>query len=131
MCMKEIELIARIIFKREDQILLCKNVNYEHYFLPGGHVEFGDSLEETIYKEMQEELGLSEDAISNVSFKDYLEHTYGEGDSFRHELNMIFTAELDKDAKTQSQEDHIDFAWVSLSDIANIKLLPTEIIPYI
>ncbi len=129
--MNQIELITRVLFKRDDYILLCKSIKYGHYFLPGGHVEFGDSLEKTIYKEMKEELGVNEGEISNIIFKDYLEHKYGEGNDFHHELNMIFTAELDKNAKIQSQEEHIDFEWVAFENISKIKLLPTVIIPHI
>lgn len=129
--MKEIELIVRIVFKRDNYILLCKNKKFEHYFLPGGHVEFGDSIEKTIYKEMQEELGIYENLISNIKFKNYLEHTYGEGDDFHHELNMIFSADLDKNFEVVSQEDHIIFDWVNVDDISKIKFLPIEMIPYI
>jgi ADP-ribose pyrophosphatase YjhB (NUDIX family) len=125
------ELIVRVIIKRGNSVLLCKNVEYKHYFLPGGHVEFGDSLETTIYKEMSEELALSESDISNISFKDYLENRYEEGGDSRHELNMIFTAEIEEGVAVTSQEEHIEFAWVQYDALEEMTVLPEEIKKYL
>ncbi len=130
--MSTIELIVRIIVKREDAVLLCVNKKGT-YFLPGGHVEFGDTIEETIYKETKEELGWERDQIKSFSFKGYLENSFTpkDGTEPRHELNMIFDAEINENTPTQSQESHIDFQWVPLQDIKNIRLLPSAIIPFI
>jgi ADP-ribose pyrophosphatase YjhB (NUDIX family) len=126
--MKSTELIARIIIKRGDKVLLCKNKEQGHYFLPGGHVEYGDTLVKTIYKEMNEELGLDQELITGVAYKSYLEEMYGGKDGKnRHELNMIFTANIPEDINIVSQEDHIDFEWIDKKDIKNIKLLPEKI----
>ena len=126
--MKSIELIVRVIIRRDNKILLCKNNEDGHYFLPGGHVEFGDSLIDTIYKELQEEIGLSKNQINNLSYKSYLENVYVDNKNKHHELNMIFTAILDHNLKTESKEDHISFEWILMNDIQNIDLLPKEII---
>lgn len=123
-----IELIVRLIIKKDNQFLLCRNKKMGYYFLPGGHVEFGDTMEETIYKEMDEELGLSRDNISNIEFKKYLENSY-EHDNQKHcELNMVFCADLKEGIKIESQEDHIDFEWVRQEDLDNYKLLPIGIL---
>ena len=130
--MKSIELIVRLVIKRDKKILLCKSLkNGGHYFLPGGHVEFGDSLEETVYKEMNEELGLKRQDITNILYQNYLEQTFTQDDEEHHELNMIFTADIPKDIKVTSREDHISFEWIDIKDIKNIKLLPEKIIPLI
>ena len=124
------ELIVRLVIKRNDKVLLCKNLKNGHYFLPGGHVEFGDSLEETVYKEMSEELGLNKEDIHKISFINYLEAQYGEGEDSHCELNMIFSADL-SDVEIKSQEDHIDFEWFIISEIENVNLLPTKVKEYI
>lgn len=121
------ELIVRTLIKEDDKILLCKNKERGHYFLPGGHVEFGDTLQDTIYKEMEEEIGLTKSDIKNVSFVNYLESSYTENKVPHCELNMIFNLELSDKKRVRSKEGHIDFEWVSLSDIETINLLPTDI----
>ena len=129
--MKTIELIVRLIIKEKNKVLLCKPKNGGFYFLPGGHVEFGDSLEKTIYKEMYEELGFEEKQITEISYISYLEQMYLEDGENHHEINMIFNVSIPKDISIKSKESHIDFEWIDIKDIKNIKLLPEKIIQFI
>ncbi len=128
-----IELIARIVVKREDKILLCLNKKANTYFLPGGHVEFGDTLEKTIYKETAEELGWTEDDIKSIKFNGYLENSFTStsGTDIHAELNMIFDVEIGLDVKTQSQESHIEFQWIDRANLPSITLLPKAISQFI
>lgn len=128
---KSIAIKVRLIIKRGNKFLLCKDKKNTHYFLPGGSVEYGDSFEKTIYKEMDEELGLKSEQIMGIFYKDHLEHIYVVDNKEYHELNMIFTAEIPNDIITVSQEDHIDFEWIDTKDIKNIKLLPEKIVPFL
>ena len=131
--MESIELIVRVIIKKDNKILLCKSneVSQGHYFLPGGHVEFGDSLVDTVYKELNEEIGLEKNQISNIKYKDFLENTYGKEDNKSQELNMIFTADIDSNLEIRSKESHIDFEWIEISEIKNTNFLPKAMIPII
>lgn len=126
--MNSIELIVRIIIKRGDKILFCQMKKAGHYFLPGGHVEFGDSLVDTIYKELEEETGLKKEQISNIKYKDFLENFFNDGAEEHHELNMIFTALVDETLEINSRENHIAFEWIEVSEIPNINFLPKEMI---
>ncbi len=128
-----IELIVRLVIKRENKILLCLNKKNNNYFLPGGHVEFNDSFEKTIYKEMAEELGWSKSDIKSFKFNWYLENFYFSKDEAEPhaEVNMIFDVEIDDNTKIQSQEPHIGFDWVELQNISNIKILPETIVPFL
>ncbi len=123
-----IELIVRLIIKKDDKFLLCKNLKEGHYFLPGGHVEFGDTLEETIYKEMSEELALNKEDVSNISFKKYIENSYEHKGQRHCEINMVFTAELKDGIEIKSQENHIDFEWIGESEISNVILFPKGVL---
>ncbi len=129
--MNSIELIVRLIIKRDSKILLCKNLKKGHFYLPGGHVEFGDSLEKTIYKEMYEELGLRQENLKNISYSGHLEQIYMEDDVEYHELNMIYTAEVPNDIEMVSQEEHIAFEWVDMKDLETTNVLPKTIIPFL
>lgn len=123
-----IENIVRIIYKREGKILLCKGIEYDHYFLPGGHVEFGDTLEQTIYKEMNEELGLNKEDISDIQFVKFFENTYGTEENKFHEINFVFNAKIKEGLEIKSQEDHISFEWVDEDKISEVNLLPKGIL---
>ena len=42
---------------------------------------------------------------------------------------MIFNADINVDSEIISQEGHLDFEWVEMSEIQNIKFLPKSMIP--
>jgi 8-oxo-dGTP pyrophosphatase MutT (NUDIX family) len=128
-----IEVIVRLVVKREGKVLLCFNKKTESYFLPGGHVEFGDTLEQTIYKETAEELGWNKDDIESIVFKNYLENSYSDNDGAEphNEINMIFDIKIGDNVAAESKEAHIDFEWIDLDRINTIKILPPDIVPFI
>lgn len=123
-----IENIVRIIFKQDGKILFCKSNEYGHYFLPGGHVEFGDTLEQTIYKEMNEELGLQKEDISNIQFTKIFENMYGTEENKFQEINFVFKADIKDELEIQSKEEHISFEWVDEDNVSEINLLPKGIL---
>jgi len=127
--MNSVELIVRLIIKRGSTILLCADKENTHYFLPGGHVEFGDTLKQTIYKEMNEELGLKIEQIFDISYNTFVEQMYINHEKKHHELCMIFNANISENVEPVSLEDHIYFKWIDKNDIKNINLLPKAVVP--
>lgn len=126
-----IEVIVRLVIKREGKILLCLNKGTSSYFLPGGHVEFGDTFEQTIYKEMAEELGWSKEDIKSIKFKNYLENSYEDNSGLHSEVNMIFDVEIGDEVETESKEDHIGFEWMNVSEIPKLNILPATIVNFV
>jgi 8-oxo-dGTP diphosphatase len=58
-----------ILVKKDEQLLLLKRKNRHgagSWSTPGGHLEFGESLEDCAKRETEEETGIS---ITNVTFK--------------------------------------------------------------
>jgi ADP-ribose pyrophosphatase YjhB (NUDIX family) len=52
------ETIARAVIRRSGQILLARQRTKSWSFLPGGHVEPGESVEIALDRELFEELGI-------------------------------------------------------------------------
>lgn len=46
-----------ILFDNDNRIALVYEHKYNHYKLPGGNVEVGESLEQTVRREIKEEVG--------------------------------------------------------------------------
>lgn len=55
---KEFVVRCRGIIVYEDKMLLVRGVNGKKYALPGGHLEFGESVADCIKREIVEELGV-------------------------------------------------------------------------
>lgn len=129
--MKYIEVISRVIIRKDNKILLCRNKERGNYYLPGGHVEFGDTMVKTVYKELNEELGLKEDQILNLKYLEVLENLFGKDEITNHEIILIFSATLAENAQAVSMEPHIDFEWKNVNELGDIKFMPSEMIPFI
>lgn len=85
-----------------DKILLTKFLTgYQKYALLSGYVEIGETLEDTIKREVSEEVGLS---VHNINY-------YGSQPwAFSHSLLMGFTAELDKNLPIELETDELSKA---------------------
>lgn len=56
---KTIEPLARAVLLIGDDILLCQAVGQGWYYLPGGHIEYGETARGALVREVQEELGVA------------------------------------------------------------------------
>lgn len=114
------EVIARCIIVKDDEILFCNEKGADYYFLPGGHVEFGELIEDALKREVMEELGVE---VKNMKSLFMLENIFKQKGVNRHEFNHVFKVELET-YNFNITEDHIEFSWHNLSELENIKLLP-------
>ena len=117
---KKIEILVRAIVYNNGKILVCKKVGREYYFFPGGHVEFGESAEEALKRELKEELGLS---LKQSSFIGGSEHLFTEDGKKHHEINLVFEALTNK-INTDSRENHLRFFLIDEKQLAKENILP-------
>ncbi len=117
--------IARGVCRRDDSVLLAWHKKQQYYFLPGGHVEVGESSAAALVREIMEELGL---AVTCGDFLLLFEHAWKNGEELQHELTSVFDMELvDADAELESRVDHLEFRWVPVAEITTVKFLPGEL----
>jgi len=124
----ETELIARGAVIRNGQVLLCQSVKHEYFYLPGGHVEFGESASVAAEREIEEELGVKVRAgalalVSEGMFSAKRRH---------HEVNLVFYIEHPSPwpkglSKPKSREGHIAFRWVELAAAQDLDIRPTAV----
>ena len=125
-----IHVLTRAVIIDQDNILLCKTLDLpvSFYFLPGGHIEHGESASSALIRELSEETG-----ARNVEIKRFLgvlEHSFEPGFSsicHNHEYNLIFEVESEKlkiDIEIPQVEDNIQILWMPVKDIINIDFRP-------
>ena len=116
----EIELIARGVCLRNRQVLLCKNLKGNYYYLPGGHVEFGESAAAALAREFLEETG-EQATVGSLALVH--ENLFRQGPHLRHELNLVFHVELSAQVVT-SRERKLTFEWAPLEQVGELDLRP-------
>ena len=125
---------AMCIFRKGDKLLFSRGydeVKKEAFLRPlGGHVEFGERGDETVRREMQEELGCD---AQNVQFLSALENIFVYNGKQQHEIILVYRGELvdktlyEKDSFTFMEgECKAEARWFSKADIEkeNVPVYP-------
>ncbi len=119
-----IEVIARGVLVHDEQILLCRSLAQGYAYLPGGHVEFGESIAEALVREIKEELGV---AVEAGEFLGLLEYTFQDGNKRHAELNVLLLLQGEV-GDPRSRESEIAFFWQPLSQLGSITFLPKPLV---
>lgn len=96
---------------RDDKILMTKynGRTYKDYALIAGFTEFGETIEQTVEREVMEEVGLK---VKNIRF--YKSQPWG----FSSSLLLGFFADVDGDTHISLEEDELSYGgWFSRNEI--------------
>jgi len=113
-----IEVIARGVCVVDGKILLCRAKGGKTTYLPGGHVEFGETGRQALEREIREELGVASKA---GAFLGVLENSFMQHGHPHSEVNLVYGLSLDGDiSEPHAREDWIEFEWRSLSNLSDL-----------
>jgi 8-oxo-dGTP diphosphatase len=116
--------LARGIFINGNKVLVAQAKGYENTFLPGGHIEFGESSKDALKREIEEELGIN---CTVGSFLGIVEHKWERNGVLNCEINQVFevtSKELDSNSNPIAIESHLEFFWCNGSDLDDKNLQP-------
>ncbi|MCA9278170.1 MAG: NUDIX domain-containing protein [Phycisphaeraceae bacterium] len=128
---QQIEIIARGLIQSGSKILLCKSIDRNYMYLPGGHVEFCEPAQIALEREMREETGLSVTAGPLLLTH---EHTFTDQKGrAHHEINLVFHVEhtLSSDCPVPSSEADIAFEWIEVASIVDLDIRPVGVRAFI
>ena len=120
--MKIIKVVAAIL-QKEDKILIARKKQGKplagYFEFPGGKIEEGETPEESLIRELMEEMNIK------IAVKEYIgESIYDYGNDKVISL-LGYTAEIiDGEIKLS---DHDRYDWVTLEQINNYKIAPADI----
>lgn len=112
-----------------NKILTHKNINKDHYALPGGRVEIGENSELTVKRELKEELGKEIDIKGYIAtIENFFEL---EGKKY-HEIFFIHRAEFaDKNDQAINTtmhnvegKEYLNYEWLDLDNIDKYNIVP-------
>jgi ADP-ribose pyrophosphatase YjhB (NUDIX family) len=111
--------VSAAIF-RDGKILLvrrAKSPGKGFYSLPGGRVEFGESLHTALYREVDEETALKIEIVALAEWREVLPGTGGGG----HYLIMSFAARWSSGEPVLNDE-HDDFRWLAPDGLGDLRV---------
>ena len=131
-----IETIARGVCVRDGKLLLCRAAGGSSTYLPGGHIEFGETGRQALVREVKEELGVES---STGTFLGVVENSFLQHGKPHAEINLVYELKLGTGnggledwrigglgelPPLNSQEDWIEFEWCDLNRLDEANLLP-------
>ena len=103
---------------KEDKVLFLKTTT-DKWELPGGRINFGESVEQAFYREISEEIGFENIKIGNLI------NTWSFIDT-REDINhhfIIFDFEVFTDEnKIKLSDEHIKYKWVGIDDFEKMNM---------
>ena len=106
---------ARCILYRDNQFLLAIHGSFwgkqhQRWGLPGGQIEWGESPETAVARELEEELSL------------YITNMLEIGPfPYKKALHMVYAAEVEEPIREWDESELIDIGWFSEPDVAALK----------
>ncbi len=118
--------IKAVVFNKEGKVLILKRakndkLNPSKYDLPGGHIEKGESLNESIIREVQEETGLQVVMGNIIDVVEFPQDSL----LFKEEKRGIRCICYANSSKVELSHEHDEYEWVSLNQITE-KLSPDD-----
>jgi 8-oxo-dGTP pyrophosphatase MutT (NUDIX family) len=123
----QVEIIARGVCVKEGKILLCYGRKSGIAYLPGGHIDFGESGQQALEREIEEEMGLDSKA---GRFIGCCEHAFRQQGEPHAEVNLVYQLDvpsLDVAEEPPAVEDWIGFKWQTLDRLAEIRFEPAAL----
>lgn len=111
--------VSAAIF-RDGKVLLVRRARSPgkgFYSLPGGRVEFGESLHMALQREVDEETGLAIEIVALAGWREVLPAASGGG----HYLIMSFAAHW-RQGEPRLNEELDDFQWLAPDAMGDLKL---------
>ena len=121
----DIEVIARGVCVQEGSVLVCHSIGASNTYLPGGHVEFGESARAALARELLEEAGVN---VHVGNFIAVVENIFVQNGSRHSEVNLIFEMSLPPELSihdVESREEKIEFMTSELETLAGSAIEPS------
>lgn len=113
--------VSGFIFN-ENKLLIVRRPSTEnflpnYYEMPGGHVEFGESPEGALIREIQEEVNLEIEPLYPFNTFSYISN---KGNKHTIDIQYIVRV-ISEISELKLNKEHDDFIWITQDEIKNFK----------
>lgn len=132
-CNVRVNVRAVAVIVNNGSILFQKRENDPVWALPGGKVAILEKGEQTIQRELEEEIG---EKVEVSSLFDVKENFFEYNDEKYHEYMFMYLASLKKDSKLKDskffdgieKQKHLKYAWLNSEELNPDNIVPVEIV---
>jgi nucleoside triphosphatase len=113
--------VGIFILNPQREILLLKSHKWQNqYVVPGGHIEFGEKVEDAVKREAKEETGLDVFEPKFLCLYQYI----NDGEYYKENKHMLFLEYLvkTKNHSVSLNDESEDYVWVKLKDSLKLPL---------
>jgi molecular chaperone GrpE len=121
-------IIGALIINPENKFLLAKNVRWNgKYVVFGGHVEFSETLENAVRREIQEEVNIELESVTKIGFDEYVPKENEESEHYTAK-HLVFLDYLcayngpDSDIDLCDEYEKDSQIWVTLDEALRLDL---------
>lgn len=109
----------RVLIVQDDKILLVKEADDDWWALPGGGIDHGETIESTLVREVEEELGAPADKVS--SDFEIIHYNIGNVVNSVPRMNLFFKATVPEELL--SKTNHVsEWKWFTKEEFLNAEL---------
>ena len=120
---------VRAVIIRNGKLLAMRDEAASYYYLPGGKVEFGETAEDAVLREVREELLIQAEIVKALWFGQnfFIEKVKNEQ---YHEIGLYYLLKISDNDLTQNEftinegKHTLQFEWVPLNEIEDKNLYP-------
>jgi 8-oxo-dGTP diphosphatase len=115
--------VGAVIWNDKNEVVLIrrgKEPRRDQWSIPGGHLEWGESLHDAILREVREETGLIVEIAGLIDTVDLIMRD-GSGDVTRHYVLIDFATRVVA-GELRAGSDAADARWVAFSELGNYPL---------
>lgn len=127
-----IENLARGVYVADGHVLLCRPKTGGYTYLPGGHIEFGETSRAALVREMKEETGLDATAGDLLGV---VESQFDQKGKRHCEISLVYRLALARGLSpadpVPSREGWIEFVWWPVAKLAEANLLPSDMARFV
>lgn len=108
-----------VIFRRQpalEYLLMQASYGIHHWTPPKGHVEQGEDLLQTAYRETEEEAGISKNDLLLTNYSETINYEVNK----KPKAVTYYLAELSDCASIKLSDEHQDYKWANLEDACKL-----------
>lgn len=115
-----------------NKLLTHRNINSDHYAIPGGRIQIGEDSAKALKREVMEEMGKEIELIGYVTT---IENFFEMNGKKYHEIEFVHLAEFKNEEDKKIEEtikniegkEYLQYEWVDINKIDEYPIMPKAI----